>query len=81
MMVAAGLGGSTEAFRQVGVSRFDGGRRIELGALESETTRALIRNWLVNDGGVDMDTAEWEEKIAEQTYGWPQHMYGQPFAT
>ncbi len=74
MLVAAGLGGSTEAFRQVGVSRFDGGRKIELGTLEREATRAVIRDRLVNDGGVDMDTTEWEEKIAQQTYGWPQHI-------
>ncbi len=74
MLVAAGLGGSTEAFRQVGVSRFDGGRKIELGALERESTRAVIRDWLVNDGGVEVETTEWEEKIAEQTCDWPQHI-------
>lgn len=74
MPVATGLGGSTEAFRQAGVSRFDGRRKFELGALKREATRAVIRDWLVNNGGVDMDTTEWEEKIAEQTYGWLQHI-------
>ncbi len=80
ILLAGGLGGTEAAFRRLAVSRFDGGRRIHLGPLSEEATRAIILDWLINDGRVKGDTSKWVDAIASDTHRWPQHImaYLQP---
>ncbi len=39
-----------------------------------ECGRAVILDGLIEDGGVQDCTMDWEEKIAAETYGWPQYI-------
>jgi len=68
ILMAAGLGESRTAFSDLGISRFRAGCEIELGALSKEAERAVIRDWLIKDGGAKGDPT------AQKTHGWPQHI-------
>ncbi len=74
ILLAAGLGPTEEAFRSLGISRFKGGCFVELGALGRASERAVIKDWLVKDGGAKEDPAPWIDQIAPKTHGWPQHI-------
>ena len=74
ILTAAGLGTTVESFRSFGISRFEGNALVELGALGKEAERAVLRDWLTEDGGTPGDTTVWIDAITQETYGWPQHI-------
>ncbi|MXW32000.1 MAG: ATP-binding protein [Rhodothermaceae bacterium] len=79
ILLAAGLGGTRPAFRKLGISRMSKRCFVELGPLEKEAERAVIRDFIVIDGGAKGDPSEWIEAIANRTHGWPEHIvsYGE----
>ncbi len=74
VLLAAGLGTTKASFETLEISRYKGGCFVELGALSKESEYAVIRDFLVKDGGAKGDTSAWIESIAKQTHGWPQHV-------
>jgi len=74
ILISAGLGESRTAFSDLGISGFRAGCEIELGALSKEAERAVIRDWLIKDGGAKGDPTAWIDAIAQKTHGWPQHI-------
>ncbi len=82
ILLAGGLSTSGAAFEQLGVSRFRGGCVVNLGRLSAKNGRAVIRDWLVLEGGAKGDVTPWVDVIAAETYGWPQHIvaYTEPAA-
>ena len=74
ILLAAGLGPTEEAFSSLGISRFKGGCFVELGGLEKESERAVIKDWLIKEGGAKGDPTPWIDQIAQKTHGWPQHI-------
>ncbi len=74
ILLAAGLGMSKSSFGKLGISRFKGGCFVELGALGKDSERAVIKDWLVKEGGAKGNPDEWIDQIAQKTHGWPQHI-------
>lgn len=74
ILLAGGLSGSAEAFRKFGISRFVNERKTDLGRLEPDAARAVVRDWLQMDGKAKEDVRSWVNAIAEESYGWPQHI-------
>ncbi|MCY4159020.1 MAG: ATP-binding protein [Bacteroidetes bacterium] len=74
ILLVAGLGTTSKAFRSLGISRFRGGCFVELGALDKGAERAVIQDWLVKEGEAKGNPAEWIDAIAQKTHGWPQHI-------
>ncbi len=74
ILIAAGLGATTQAFVDLDISRFDPGCRITLGMLKKEFTWAIIHDWLQKEGKVKGDPTKWVNEIAKETHGWPQHI-------
>ncbi len=74
ILLAAGLGQTEESFRLHGVSRFKGGCFVELGALDKVAESAVIKDWLIKEGGAKGDPGPWMDEIAQKTHGWPQHI-------
>ena len=74
LLLAAGLGTTTESFRSFGISRFEGNALVELGALGKEAERAVLHDWLTEDGGAEGDTTVWIDSVTRETHGWPQHI-------
>ena len=79
ILLAAGLGATTQAFKDMDISRFDTGCRIDLGRLKEESTRAILQDWLLEDGKAKEDPARWIDGIAKETHGWPQHIMAYVF--
>ncbi len=74
ILLAAGLGMSKASFVGLGISRFKGGCFVELGGLGKDSERAVIRDWLIKEGGAKGDPTPWIDQIAQKTHGWPQHI-------
>ncbi len=74
ILIAAGLGMTAEAFRSLGISRFEGESFVELGALGKEAEHAILHDWLTKEGGAKGDLEKWIHAIARETHGWPQHI-------
>lgn len=74
ILLAAGLGTTVNAFMSFQISRFNKKCLIELGALDEESERAVIRDWLEKGGGAKGDSSAWIDAIARETHGWPQHI-------
>ncbi len=74
ILLAGGLGTSEDAFNSLGISRFYDGCVVNLGRLSPEPERAIIRDWLVQDGGAKGNVTPWIDAIAGETHGWPQHI-------
>ena len=74
ILIAAGLGPTTEAFRRLGISRFAGRARVELGALGKDAERAVLNDWLTEEGKATGDTTAWIDAIVQESHGWPQHI-------
>ena len=74
ILIAAGLGTTVESFRSFGISRFAEGCLVELGALDREAERAVLRDWLKEDGEAKENPTAWIETIIQETHGWPQHI-------
>ncbi len=74
ILIAAGLGATAAAFDSLGISRFDPGCHINLGPLSEGSSRAVIHDWLVEEGGLKGDPVHWINAIIRETHGWPQHI-------
>ena len=74
ILIAAGLGATAAAFDSLGISRFDADCQINLGPLSEGSRRAVIQDWLLEEGGAKGDPAPWIDAIAVETHGWPQHI-------
>ena len=74
ILLAAGLGPTTEAFGSLGISRFAKRCRVELGALDKKAECAVLHDWLTEDGKATGDTTAWIDAITKETHGWPQHI-------
>ncbi len=74
ILLAAGLNGTKAAFGKLGISRFSQQNIIELGALSRESERAIIQDWITKEGRSKGNPKEWIDSIAQETYGWPQHI-------
>ncbi|MCY3630475.1 MAG: ATP-binding protein [Bacteroidetes bacterium] len=74
ILLAAGLGTTSKSFGSLGISRFKGGCFVELGALGKDAERAVIRDWLMKEGGAKGDLAPWIDAIVQNTHGWPHHI-------
>ncbi|MCY4171392.1 MAG: ATP-binding protein [Bacteroidetes bacterium] len=82
ILLTAGLGTSETAYGSLGISRFVSKCRVPLGSLSYESTCDVIRDFLVDKGGVNPPPPKWIETIAGQTHGWSQHIvsYADPAA-
>ena len=74
MLLTAGLSATTDAFEDLGVSRFKDNCYIELGPLKPEAERAVIQDWLQLEGRAKGDPAPWMDAMMQKTHGWPQHV-------
>ena len=80
MLLAGGLGNTSQAFGELGIARFGGDCLVKLGRLKSHNERAVIRDWLEKGGHAKQDVTPWVDAIAQETDGWPQHIvsFAQP---
>lgn len=74
IFIAAGVGTTVDAFSSLDISRFEGRCLVRLGALSKEATRAVVRDWLKKEGLAKGDPTAWIDAIAQESYGWPQHI-------
>jgi len=74
MLLAGGLGTTEVAFTTFGISWFMRKCRVLLGCLSQESTCAVIRDFLIHEGGASKPPLQWIETIAERSHGWPQHI-------
>jgi len=83
VLVCAGLETSSDTFWHLGISRFSIYCQKHMGRLPEADARAIIKDWLVKDGGAQKaDIQPWIEAINQETHRWPQHItaYAQPAA-
>ena len=74
ILLAAGLGTTKEGFSDLKISRFADNCFVELGPLSKEDERAVIQDWITEEGGAKGDPTAWIDAIAQETHGWPQHI-------
>ena len=74
ILLAAGLGTTLKALGEFRISRFAENCLVHLGALSTESERAVIRDWLKKEGGAKGDPTVWIDAIVQETHGWPQHI-------
>ncbi len=74
ILIAAGLGQTLEFFGSLEISRFAENCFVELGPLSQAAERAVIKDWLIMEGGAKEDTTEWVDAIALETNGWARHV-------
>ena len=84
ILLAGGLGHSQDMFDSLGISRFKDGCAVDLECLSPEFACAVIRDWLVKDGGAaeGPELDRWIDAISQETHGWAQHIiaFAQPAA-
>ncbi len=74
ILLAGGLGITRCVLKGLGVSRIEADSFVGLAPLRESATRAVIMDWLVEDGKAHGDPAQWIDEIAPETHGWPQHI-------
>ena len=74
VLLAGGLGTTEDAFKALGISRFERRSFVELGRLDKDSERSIIHDWLTEEGGAKGDPTEWIDAIAQEAHGWPQHI-------
>ena len=77
MLLAGGLGISEKILGTLDVSRFKNRCLHQLGPLNPEEAQAVIRDWLVQEGGAskqDPHLTHWINTLAAECHGWPQHL-------
>jgi len=74
VLLAGGLGTTAEIFKSLSISRFERRSFVELEGLDTDAERAVIRDWLTEDGRAKGDPTAWIDAIMQKTYGWPQHI-------
>ncbi len=75
VLLAAGLNTTSNAFESLKISRFAEGCFVELAALSKESERAVIKDWLVKEGGAKADPSAWITAITRETHCWPRHIH------
>ncbi|MCY4204339.1 MAG: ATP-binding protein [Bacteroidetes bacterium] len=75
VLIAAGLGTTSDAFGALGISRFAESCFVELGALSRESERAVIYDWLTKEGGAQGNPTVWIDTIVQETHQWPRHVH------
>lgn len=73
VLLAGGLDTSREVLSAFGMSRITNENRARIGALSMESTREVIRAYVLGETGIDIPE-QWVEPIAKKTQGWPQHI-------
>ena len=74
LLLAGGLGTTDRALNRLGISRSSLRSITDLGPLEEEEERTVIREWLREEGEAKGDMKDWVDAIAKETYRWPQHI-------
>ena len=74
ILLAGGLGMTSRAFNNLGISRSSLRSITNLDPLDDEEERTVIREWLKKEGKAQGDTTDWVDAIAKETYRWPQHI-------
>lgn len=74
ILLAGGLGFTESSFEYLAVSRIEGDAFVGLGPLSEASTRLVIKDWLVNEGGAEGNPNPWIDRISPETHGWPQHI-------
>ena len=77
MLLAGGLGTTDQVFASFGISCFRLGLKHNLGSLAPAEAAAVIKDWLVNEGGAPENHAylpHWIHTLAAECHGWPQHL-------
>lgn len=74
ILLAGGLGITESVLEGLGVSRIEVDSFVGLPPLREAATRAVIMDWIVEDGKAQGDPTPWIDKIAPETHGWPQHI-------
>jgi len=75
MLACGGLGTSSLMFSRLGIERFTSDCLVTLKPLSEAEEQAVIRDWLVKDGGAqETDIHPWIAAITQETHGWPQHI-------
>ncbi|MCY4232136.1 MAG: ATP-binding protein [Bacteroidetes bacterium] len=79
VLLAAGLGQTMEFLGLLGISRFAENCFVKLGPLSNQAERAVIKDWLVREGGAKGDITEWIDAIQQETHGWARHVQSYAF--
>ena len=77
VLLAGGLGTTEGVFGTFGISRFPDDALHLLGALDNESARSVIRDWLVKSGGAPASheyLGQWIDTLASECFGWAQHI-------
>ncbi len=74
ILLSGGLGMTSRALNNLGISRSSLKSITDLGPLEEEGERTVIREWLKEEGEAKGDMKDWVDAIAKETYRWPQHI-------
>ncbi|MCY4216761.1 MAG: ATP-binding protein [Flavobacteriaceae bacterium] len=78
IFLIGGLGMTEDIFDRLGVaSRFNEDCVINLPALDKTAERAILKNWIINEGGSKESNPKvhfWIDEIVKETHGWPLHI-------
>ena len=79
VLLVGGLGNSLDVLSKFGMSRLPSDWVVNLGRLDADAERRVIRDWIVKSGGVGDAhphiVEHWVGSIAAETDGWPQHIH------
>jgi len=73
VLLAGGLDTSRQVLSSFGVSRITNENRARIGALSMESSRDVIRAYVLGETGIDIPE-QWVQPISMKTHGWPQHI-------
>ena len=74
ILLMTGLGMTKDVLDNFGVSRIPDGCFHDMQALGADQERAVLADWIVQEGGAAEDPAEWVDTMTEETYAWPKLM-------
>ena len=74
VLAVSGLSMTKNIFQKFGLSRLNLDHSIDLGMLDKESEKSIIRDWLVKKGKTKGDVNHWVERISQETHGWAQHI-------
>ena len=79
VLLVGGLGNSLDVLSEFGMSRLPIDNVVNLGRLDADAERRVIRDWIMKSGGVGDAhphiVERWVGSIAAETDGWPQHIH------
>ena len=78
ILLAGGLGHTSNSFDLVNISRFQAGHSLQVGRLSRRASKAVIKDWLTKEGRAKAQEKgvldKWVDTIAEEADDWPQHI-------